>query len=110
VIDSKSYYNSVREIDPLRKLVRDYSSRENMEKGDRLNDWDYITNPNNKSCDCENCRSTPRARTEKSPRFEDYRLEYEEENKKPLSDHFYFLCDAVVYGYALKERTWGMLI
>jgi DNA-directed RNA polymerase subunit RPC12/RpoP len=107
VIDSKSYHHNKPDglnYDPRGYFVKNFGHVETP-----ISRFGYITNSNDEGCACENCGSRSRVKNQ-SPRFIDYWLEYDKENEKPPSDHFYFLCDAVVYGYALKERKWGMFI
>jgi hypothetical protein len=72
-----------------------------------MNGVESINNSNDRVCLCETCVSRSRRRGTKSALFLDYRFEYDKEHMMPLSDHFYFLCDAAVYAYALNERKWG---
>jgi hypothetical protein len=39
----------------------------------------------------------------------DYVYSVSSKRDKPKQDHFYFLCDYVLHGYALNERRWGKI-
>jgi hypothetical protein len=70
----------------------------------------YMSGPSGLGCDCKACASQPpqsRTRFKGRHRFQDYLFERGEEHKKPPTDHFYFLCDRAITGYALNERQWG---
>ena len=112
MLDAKSYHRvrADERLDSSRQYPLSDTKDANVAAAGAMSSLDYITNQDDKGCACENCSSRPRTRTKESPRFQDYCLDYDEEKRTPLLDHFYFLCDEVVYGYALKERKWGMFI
>lgn len=57
-------------------------------------------------CSCNSCLSRP-YRDKLSLPVRDYCYSVSMKRDEPKQDHFYFLCDYVLRGYALNERRWG---
>jgi hypothetical protein len=57
-------------------------------------------------CSCNSCPSRP-YRDKLSLPVRDYCYSVSMKRDEPKQDHFYFLCDYVLRGYALNERRWG---
>jgi hypothetical protein len=59
-------------------------------------------------CSCNSCLSELH-RDKMSLPVNDYVYSVSAKRDKPKQDHFYFLCDYVLHGYALNERRWGKI-
>jgi hypothetical protein len=59
-------------------------------------------------CDCTPCRSRLNKIKISMPIVE-YQYIADSEIEQIKNDHFYFLCDYKLGGWALNERTWGKL-
>jgi hypothetical protein len=59
-------------------------------------------------CSCKSCLS--RLHRDEIPiPARDYCYPVGIKTSEPKQDHFYFLCDDVLRGYALNERRWGKI-
>jgi hypothetical protein len=59
-------------------------------------------------CSCRSCLSRPK-RDEISIPIRDHCYAVGIKKDTPKPDHFYFLCDYELRGYALNERRWGKI-
>jgi hypothetical protein len=89
----------------------DFSSYERLE-GSRarpaLELPDGWLEPPSDGCSCNSCLSRL-DRDKKSIPIRDYCYLVGTKTDKPEQDHFYFLCDCELRGYALNERRWGKI-
>jgi hypothetical protein len=59
-------------------------------------------------CECTSCRSRLDRANIPLP-IQAYRYIADSETEQISNDHFFLLCDYVLHGWALNERTWGKL-
>src|SRR5271155_5062055 len=64
--------------------------------------WNQMTGD---GCECVSCVSRLNGELCALPVVDYYDIGFEKDNSRP--DHFYFLCDSILRGYALNERQWG---
>jgi hypothetical protein len=87
----KDQYGLGRRHDPLLRLVP--------------GDWQQVPSD---GCSCNSCLSRL-YRDKISLPVRDYCYSVGIKRDEPKRDHFYFLCDYVLRGYALNERRWGKI-
>jgi hypothetical protein len=59
-------------------------------------------------CSCKSCLSRLYRKKISIP-IRDYLYPVDIKTDEPKQDHFYFLCDYELRGYALNERRWGKI-